>query len=162
MSQGVARSERAMEFVSQNNSYQCDKCGTTNIVAAPVLYQQDTRTYSGTFNSGTSQSYSAQAVAPPNRRGYARTFLLWGFGIFFASFWGVAGLRAIARYPSTAESSERTVVGFEVVALACVIGMVLSFRRIARFNWEVYPQLHWQWEHTYVCRRCGRSLLIPS
>ena len=151
-----------MEFVAQTNSYRCDKCGTANIVAAPVLYQQGTRAYSGTFNSGTSQSYSAQAVAPPNPRGYARTFLLWGFGIFFASFWGIAGLRAAARYPNSAESSERTVACFAVLALVCVIGMIFNFRRIARYNREVYPQLHWQWEHTYICRRCGQSLLIPS
>ena len=47
-----------MASVSQLNLYQCDQCGTTNIVAAPVLYQQGTRAYSGTFSSGTSQSYS--------------------------------------------------------------------------------------------------------
>ena len=41
-------------------------------------------------------------------------------------------------------------------------GMVFSLRRIARYNREVYPRLHWNWEHTYICRRCGRSRLIPS
>jgi len=41
-----------MASVSQLNPYQCDQCGTANIVAAPVLYQQGTRAYSGTFSSG--------------------------------------------------------------------------------------------------------------
>jgi hypothetical protein len=54
-----------MASVSQLNPYQCDQCGTANIVAALILYQQGTRAYSGTLNSGTSQSYSAQAAAPP-------------------------------------------------------------------------------------------------
>ena len=41
-------------------------------------------------------------------------------------------------------------------------GMLLSFRRIAHYNREVYPRLHWNWEHTYICRRCGKFRLIPS
>jgi predicted RNA-binding Zn-ribbon protein involved in translation (DUF1610 family) len=64
-----------MASVSQLNPYQCDQCGTTNIVAAPVLYQQGTRAYSGTFSSGTSQSFSAQAAAPPDPRGYAKSIM---------------------------------------------------------------------------------------
>ena len=79
-----------MASVAQLNSYQCDQCGSTNIVAAPVLYQQGTRAYSGTFNSGTSQSYSAQAAAPPSPRGYGRPLLLWGVPICFTFFWGFA------------------------------------------------------------------------
>ena len=42
------------------------------MVAAPILYQQGTRTFSGIFNHGVSQSVSAQAMAPPRRRGYVR------------------------------------------------------------------------------------------
>ena len=41
-----------MASVSQLNLYQCDQCGTANIVAAPVLYQQGTRAYSGTISRG--------------------------------------------------------------------------------------------------------------
>ena len=80
-----------MASVLQPNPYQCDQCGATNIVAAPVLYLQGTRYFSGIFNSGTSQSYSAQAVAPPNPRGYVRPLLLWGLqrGILFAFASGV-------------------------------------------------------------------------
>jgi hypothetical protein len=151
-----------MASVSQLNLYQCDQCGTANIVAAPVLYEQGTRAYSGSFHSGTSQSYCAQAVAPPNPRGYSRALLLWGFGIFFACFWGSAGLRAIARHPNSAGTMERPVLFFMIVAVLCLMGMLFSFRRIARYNREVYPRLRWNWEHTYVCRRCGRFRLIPS
>jgi hypothetical protein len=49
-----------------------------------------------------------------------------------------------------------------LLGVACAGGMLLSFRRIARYNREVYPRLHWNWEHTYFCRRCGKLRLIPS
>lgn len=131
-------------------------------MAAPVVYEQGTRTYSGTFNSGISKSQAAIAAEPPNPRGYGRALFLWGFGIVFACFWAVAGIRAIGRFPQTAGTSERSVIVLVAVALVCFIGLVLNFSRIARYNREVYPRLRWNWEHTYICRRCGSTLLIPS
>ena len=91
---GVASCRQArdngMASTSRLNPYQCDQCGTTNIVAAPLLYEQGTRSYSGPFHSGTSQSYSAQAAAPPDPRGYGRPLLLWGIPICFTFFWGLS------------------------------------------------------------------------
>ena len=49
-----------------------------------------------------------------------------------------------------------------LLGMVCLGGMLLSFRRITRYNREVYPRLHWNWEHTYICRRCGKLRLIPS
>ena len=46
------------------------------------------------------------------------------------------------------------------LGLICCLGMSLSVRRIARYNREVYPRLQWNWEHTYICQRCGNSQLI--
>lgn len=151
-----------MGAVIQKNSYQCDRCGSTNVVAAPVIYEQGTRTYSGTFNSGISKSQSAVAAEPPNTRGYARPLFLWGLGMVFACFWGAAGVRAIVRFPHSAGISERSVTFFGVLAAVCLVGLISHFFRIARYNREVYPRLHWNWEHTYICKRCGRSLLISS
>ena len=153
--------DNGMASVSQLNPYQCDQCGTANIVAAPVLYQQGTHTYSTRFYSGTTQSFSARAVTPPNPRRYTRPFFLWGFGIFFASFWGSAALRAIARNPSSRGAVEGPTAFLVCLGLICILGMILSFRKIARYNREVYPQLRWNWEHTYICRRCGKLHLIP-
>ena len=53
-------------------------------------------------------------------------------------------------------------VVFFVLDLASLAGLVLSLRKVARYNREVYPRLRWNWEHTYVCRRCGKLSLIPS
>ena len=153
--------DNGMASVSQLNPYQCDQCGTANIVAAPVLYQQGTRTYSGTFHSGTSQSYSAQAAAPPDPRGYGRPLLLWGIPICFTFFWGFVGSRqrfSIILSPRQHWANYRR-YSCCFSALRALAGMLLSFRRIARYNREVYPRLHWNWEHTYICRRCGTALV---
>ena len=40
------------------------------------------------------------------------------------------------------------------------LGMLFHFRRIARYNREVYPHLHSDWAHTFMCRRCGKYSLI--
>ena len=79
MSQAVARlRDNAMASFSQLNPYQCDQCGTANIVAAPVLYQQGTHTYSTRFHSGTTQSFLARAVAPPASTGLPPAFSCFG------------------------------------------------------------------------------------
>ena len=86
--------DNGMASVSQLNPYQCDQCGTANIVAAPVLYQQGTHTYSTRFHSGTTQSFSAQAVTPPaSSRAMAGRFLLWGPPI---AFFPLLGLRRVS------------------------------------------------------------------
>lgn len=149
-----------MASVSQRNSYQCDQCGTSNIVAAPVLYEQGTRTYSGPFHSGMSQSYSALAAAPPVPRGYGRPLLFWGIPICFTFFWGSVGLIGILSRSKSAAELGNTVAILLLFGVACIGGMLLSFRRIARYNREVYSRLYWNWEHTYLCRRCGKVLFI--
>lgn len=160
--QAVTRSGPAMEAVRQNNSYQCDRCGSTNVVAAPVIYEQGTRRYSGTFNSGISKSQAAIGAAPPDTRSYRRPLLMWGAGLCFTLFWGFAGLARLLEHSQSGSALQRVVTVLFLAGVLCLGGMLLSFRRVARYNREVYPQLHWQWEHTFICRRCGRSLLIPS
>ena len=163
---GVARcrlvKNNGMASVSQLNLYECDQCGTANIVAAPVLYQQGTRAYSGTFNSGTSQSYSAQAAAPPSPRGYGRPLLLWGPVILFLSVWTIVSFRSILELPKATMFRLDLAAVFLLLEVFCFVGLVFNLRSIARYNREVYPRLHWNWEHTYICRRCGKLRLIPT
>ena len=151
-----------MATLSQPNPYQCDQCGTGEIVAVPLLYQQGTRTFSSTFHHGTSQSYSAQIAAPPHPRGYVRPFVLWGFAIFFFVFWGGAGLNKILAEPGSKENLVNAVGLFLVLGIVCLAGLILNLRRTARYNREIYPHLHSNWAHTYMCRRCGKIRLIPS
>jgi hypothetical protein len=149
-----------MASVSQFKPHQCDQCGTTNIVAAPVLYQQGTRTYSGTFYSGTSQSLSAQSVAPPLPRRYIWPVLSWGFMILFLSLWTFVGVWSILDLPKITIVRVDLAAVFLVLDSASLTGLLFNLRKIAHFNREVYPRLLWNWEHTYLCRRCGKVLLI--
>lgn len=66
---------RKMSVAKQQLSYQCDQCGSPNIVALPVLYEQGTRTYSSPSFWGSSQSYSAQGAAPHPPQGVWRPIL---------------------------------------------------------------------------------------
>jgi len=152
--------DNEMAALVQQNPYQCDQCGTSNIVAVPLLYEQGTRTYSGPFHQGSSQSYSAQAAAPPKPRSYARPLFLWGFAIFFFGFWACAGFSAHFKYPNDS-SMAHTIAFLLILGLACAGGLVLNLRRVSRYNREVYSRLYWDWEHTYQCRRCGKVLVIP-
>jgi hypothetical protein len=161
----AALSQIASRFrkrVSQFSPYQCDQCGTANIVAAPVLYQQGTHSYSTRFHSGTTQSYSAQAVAPPLRLGYVRPFLLWGPLFFLLCLWTFVGVRSVLEVPRVTMFRVGLAAIFLVLDLASLAGLVSSLRKVARYNRDVYPRLQWDWEHTYVCRRCGKLSLIPS
>ncbi len=149
-----------MATVSQLNPYYCEQCGTANIVAAPALYQQGTHTYSTRFYSGTTQSFSAQAVTPPRPRGYVRPFLIWGPAIAFFALWTFIGFDSIIELRRTTASKAELAFVFLTLCATSLAGMVFNLLKVVRYNSEVYPRLRWNWEHTYVCRRCGNSQLI--
>jgi hypothetical protein len=154
--------DNGMASVSQLNPYQCDQCGTANVVAAPVLYQQGTHTYSTRFHSGTTQSFSAQAFTPPRPRGYLRPFLLWGPPIAFFMLWTIIGFDSILELHRITMFKTQLAFVFLALCVTSFAGIIFNLRRIARYNRDVYPRLRWNWEHTYICRRCGRFRLIPS
>jgi hypothetical protein len=151
-----------MATVSQLNPYRCDQCGTATIVAAPVLYQQGTSAYSGTFSSGTSQSYFAQAIAPPCMRGYLRPLVIWGPATLILFVWTIVGFSSIVEHPTATALRANSVATFLFLFLVSLSVMLFNFRKIARYNREIYPRLHRNWEHTYICKRCGKLRLIPS
>lgn len=144
------------------SSYRCEHCSATNVVAAPVLYRDGTREYSGTFYSGVTQTYSARAVAPPVRRGYLRPFAIWGALILLWSWWTLIGFASIFRYHKTSIFRFDLAGAFVLADLVCLAGLFINLRKVARFNRLVFPQLHWNWEHTFICRHCGRSWVIAS
>jgi len=151
-----------MTTLLQQNSYRCNQCGTPEIVAVPVLYQAGTRTFSGVFNHGVSQSYSAQTAAPPRARGYVRPILLWGFFVVLFSISSFFDLSALVeRHTMSATETEIAAI-FLSLWLMSLGGLAWSLRRTYRYNHDVYPQLHWNWAHTYMCRRCGKFNIIPS
>ena len=129
-----------MAVAKQQHSYQCDQCGSPNIVALSVLHEQGTRTYSSPTNWGSSQSYSAQGAAPPRRKGYGGPLLLWGFLLSFFLFWSWACYSAMfSKYPKTASSMEYPLGLLGLMVLGCVIGLVLTSRKVSRYNQAVFP-----------------------
>lgn len=151
-----------MATVLEQAPYQCDRCGTASIVAASVIYQQGTHTYSSHFSRTTSQSASAQAAAPPCPRGYIRPLVVWGPIVLFLALWSFVGLGSAFEVHGI--SAVKVMLAFIILVLfiASFAGLVNSLRKVGRYNREVYPRLRWNWEHTYICRRCGNSQLIPS
>lgn len=151
-----------MGTVLEQTPYQCDRCGATNVVAAPLVYQQGTHTYSTRFGSGTTQSFSAEGVKPPRRRGYLRPLVIWGPPVIIFFVWTLVGISSIYEHPLTTALRPSAVATFLLFVTVALLGMLFNFRKISRYNREVYPRLRWNWEHTYICRRCGNSQLIPS
>ena len=151
-----------MAATGQEIAYRCDQCGSPELVALSLLYEQGTRSFSGRFTSGVSQSVTAKSASPPSPRNYGRAFFGWGFAVFFCVFWGIAGLRGILQHPQKTESLGGAVAFLFCLGLIFLLGMLFQFRRIARYNREVYPGLHSDWAHTFMCRRCGKYTLIRS
>jgi hypothetical protein len=149
-----------MVTAGQQTAYRCDQCGSPEIVALSLLYEQGTRSFSGRFTSGISQSFTARGASPPSPRNYVRALLGWGFAIFFCVFWGIAGFRGILQHPRKTESLEGAVTFLFCFGFMLLLGMLFHFRRIARYNREVYPYLHSNWAQTFMCRRCGKYSLI--
>jgi hypothetical protein len=142
-------------------SYQCDRCGSPNNVALSLLHQRGTRSFTaGSGWPGSSQSYSAQAAAPPTPRRYADRIVPYGFLFFFLSFltWGCYGALVkshdqVLYYP----------IGFLLfLGAICLAALIRSCVKIADFNRDVFPRLHSHWAHTYACRRCGKLICILS
>ncbi len=149
-----------MVTAGQQTPYRCNQCGSPEIVALSLLYEQGTRSFSGRFTSGISQSFTARGASPPSPRNYVRALLGWGFAIFFCVFWGIAGFRGILQHPRKTESLEGAVTFLFCFGFMLLLGMLFHFRRIARYNREVYPYLHSNWAQTFMCRRCGKYSLI--
>lgn len=149
-----------MAATGQAMAYRCEQCGSPEIVALSLLYEQGTRSFSGRFTSGVSQSFTAKVASPPSPRNYVRALFGWGFAIFFCVFWGIAGFRGTLQHPQKTESLEGAATFLFCLGLMLFLGMFFHLRRIAGYNREVYPHLYSDWAHSFMCRRCGKHSLI--
>jgi hypothetical protein len=149
-----------MAATGQQVAYQCDKCGSFEIVALSVLYEQGTRNFSGRFTSGVSQSFSAKAASPPQPRRYSRPLIFWGPVVIFFALWTFVGFNTLFMHPKALAFKELLAIVFPLLFLVAIAKMLLGLGRVARYNREVYPHLHSDWTHTFMCRRCGKYSLI--
>ena len=149
-----------MAATGQVMAYRCEQCGSSEIVALSQLYEQGTRSFSGRFTSGVSQSYSARAAAPPQPKRYFRPFILWGPVVVFFAMWTYVGFSALFIHPKALVLKEFLAVVFPLLFLAALAMLVLNLGRVARYNREIYSHLHSDWAQTFMCRRCGKYSLI--
>jgi ribosomal protein L37E len=136
-------------------SHQCDRCGSPNIVALSLLHDQETRTNSQGF---TSQSYSAQRATPPQPRSYGLPIFFFSVIILFILFCSLAYYSAAKHAPFL----EYPIGCLLIVAAACIAALTFICRNIAQYNRDVFPTIYWNWTHTYLCRRCGKLLHLPT
>jgi hypothetical protein len=149
-----------MVTTGQQTAYRCEHCGSPEIVALSLLYEQGTRSFSGRFTSGISQSYSAQAAAPPKQKRYFLSFVLWGPVVVFFGMWTYFGFNALFMHAKALVLKELLLVVFFVLFIAALAKLLVNLSRVIRYNREVYPNLHSDWAHTFMCRRCGKYSLI--
>ena len=104
----------------------------------------------------------ANSGTPPLPRGYLRPFIVWGPIILLSSLWTFVGFRSILELSKSTMIRLELPFVFLLLTVASLAGLVINLRKVAHYNREVFPRLHWNWEHTYICRRCGKFRLIPS
>lgn len=142
--------------------HRCGQCGSTDLIALPMVYEQGTRSFSGRFTSGISQSMSARAAAPPRAKRYLGPLIVWGLVSLFFAMWTYIGFSVLPLHPKDLVPKAFLAVAFAALTLAAFARLIWAFRRAARYNHETYPQLYADWESTFQCRRCGhRSLIRP-
>lgn len=126
----------------------CPKCGSGDVRPLSSIYQE-TIAPRGTSVGATSATprlegrtptapHLSRQAAPPSRKHDA--------------LWSVAAVGAAVIAAGTIEKPDvRTAVAAAIVVLAVHFTM-----RSRRFNHDVFPRLHAQWERSVVCGRCGK------
>ena len=104
-----------MAATGQQVAYQCDQCGSFEIVALSVLYEQGTRNFSGRFASGVSQSFSAKAASPPQPKRYFRPIILWGPVVIFFALWTYVGFNTLFTHPKALALKEFLAIIFPLL-----------------------------------------------
>ena len=153
-----------MAATGQEMAYRCEQCGSSEIVALSQLYEQGTRSFSGRFTSGVSQSYSRESRSPPSAEAIIYAHCSCGDSncSFLSPCGRIAGFSAILQHPKSIGPLKSFSQWSFLFYSACMLFLRLLFNlsQIARYNREVYPHLHSDWAHTFMCRRCGKYSLI--
>jgi len=146
--------------VGAHDGWCCPQCGSEETQSASIIYRGGTSTVKttsrhravtftpsghlmpvvGSSNTeGVQQTQLAAMAAPPARRNKA------------AAIWGglVAGIVLSIFLPPC---------GLPLAALTIVAGVITSIQD-SKFNREVWPGLHAEWERKWMCHRCGHVFL---
>ena len=145
------------ELVQEEQRFECPSCHSDNVQRFAIAFQNgiaDVNTttagigVAGHFGvgaaktKGTQQSALSMSVAPPAKKGYLGKVILVLFLAFIVG--GMVG----------------GTLGLIVNFLLGVGGLYLIYRQVYCWNRDVHPQLMDEWQHSFICLRCGHKFIL--
>jgi hypothetical protein len=151
----------------------CPKCSSTDLKKVSLAYQEglfhvDTRTRmlgllfaSGgpdvlvgrATTRGVQQTALSKSLVPPAKWSYLK-LILWSAAISFVSL--VAYVRVVMTSPPPVSSLPVKIY----FAVAPLLFLVL-FVSIWRHNHSTYRRQYNEWDHSFICQRCGGVTMEP-
>jgi hypothetical protein len=156
-----------------NSHYQCPSCHSEDIVRYPALYIGETSNLDlktsavgiGSISTkGTSQTIAADWARPPEKKKTVRNVII---GLLLTPICGFT-LLAILYYSFPAAQgifSQSGLLPDLLVFLPFILFLAGTiFIGVANHRWNkyVYPKNLDSWQHTYYCKRCGRTFLLEE
>jgi hypothetical protein len=151
---------------------QCSVCQSTNLVKVSLAYEQGLSEYNGRSRSrglflgtgglglwggrakttGTFQTRLSARLSPPTKWSYWNTSKWWLAGLFALWFLRIA---LMPHNPHKAAEFNRDLFW----ALEAYTAALLFFWWLAwRYNHRVFPVKRKRWDHSFMCRRCGKTI----
>jgi hypothetical protein len=151
----------------------CPKCSSTDLKKVSLAYQEglfhvDTRTRMLGFlfasggpdvlvgratTRGVQQTALSKSLVPPAKWSYLK-LILWSAAISFVSL--VAYVRVVMTSPPPVSSLPVKIY----FAVAPLLFLVL-FVSIWRHNHSTYRRQYNEWDHSFICQRCGGVTMEP-
>lgn len=139
----------------------CPHCHSDNIQRFELIFNGNISNsssstvgigYAGGFGIGTAETNTTSitnlgaSVAPPEKKGYIKTFIL--------------GLIAIAIIQVLIQAILGRVIG-SLLSYVAFGGLIYyMYKEIYLWNRDVFPQLIDQWHHSFLCLKCGHRFLL--
>jgi len=155
---------------------ECSVCHSTNLVKVSLAYEQGLSGYQGqsrsrglslgtggvglwgdwTRSTGMLQTRLSARLNPPRKWSYWTTLKVWFAGLIVLWFVGVA-LTPASAYKAKEFIREVT------WALDVYLGALVFFGWLVwRYNRRIFPVKHRNWSRSFLCRRCGNTVLIAT
>jgi len=155
---------------------ECSVCHSTNLVKVSLAYEQGLSDYQGqshsrglfagtgglglwggrTTSAGTAQTRLSARLSPPTKWSYWTMLKVWFAGLMVVWFMG------LALTPANADKAKEFTREFAWAVDAYVAALVFFGWLVWRYNRRVFPVKRRSWNRSFLCRRCGKTVLIAS
>lgn len=173
--QGMIQNNPIPNVVTGEQQFCCPQCHSDNIQRYEIIYNQNVSssshtttgvgtTFGGNFGAGvatttgTSVTALGETVAPPSPKPTA--FITLKAGCLFLLFGGLIIAIVVTIIASITSSNT---LG-ELITTALIIGLIVYRYKVIqdnkRWNREIYPQLVNEWQHSYMCMKCGHRFVL--